>query len=443
MYRFVICAQPFAGHVNPALPISQALVERGHDVRFYTGSRHKARVEATGARHVAPSRALDSGEDIDVMFPERAGLGRLDQARFDLTWFVESLPAQIADLEESLADAPADVVVCDQTVGCGYALHSKHGLPWATYGFTAIGIRDPLVPHFGLGIRTSTSRLAPLRNRTLDVVTRRVLFRFVQPAGVAALRVAGVEPDGRSVFDLPVSPYLYLQAGVPAMEYPRRTWPAQLHFVGALLPPPPPESVQQPSWWGDMHTAERVVLVTQGTVASDLEQLVVPTLRAFADDPATLVVATGPKCTAEALSSLLPLPANARVVPYLPFGPLMPHVDVMVTNGGYGGHLTALHAGVPLVVAPAFEEKPDVARRVAYAGVGIDMRTSTPTPRQVHTAVHQALNDPRYRATAAAVSADLRAAGGPALAADLLERLADTRDLVPRDPGAPLPALRR
>ncbi len=432
MYRFVICAQPFAGHINPALPIARALVERGHDVRLLTGSTYRERVEATGARHVAPTHAPDlDGEDVDAAFPERTRLKGLDQFRFDIsTVFLKPMPAQVADLEELLAAEPTDVLLCDPASFGGYAMHRKHGVRWATYGITVLSMSDPLVPPFGLGLRASSSPLALLRNRLLTTFTQKVLLRSLQTAADAAGRAAGLEPDGRWLFDVPLSPYLYLQPGVASLEYPRRHWPQQLHFVGGLLPPPP-QSAELPSWWGDLAGAERVVLVTQGTVATDPEQLVVPTIRAFADDPGTLVVATIPGRSIESLS-LRPLPGNARVAPFVPFEPLMPYVDAMVTNGGYGGVTCGLRSGVPLVVAGASEEKPEVARRVEYSGAGVDLRTGSPSPQQVRSGVLRVLTDPAYRAAAEKVSADLHGYDGPTLAANLLVELAETGKLVAR-----------
>jgi UDP:flavonoid glycosyltransferase YjiC (YdhE family) len=172
------------------------------------------------------------------------------------------------------------------------------------------------------------------------------------------------------------------------MDYPRRSWPPQVRFVGALLPAPPSASSGLPPFWDEVRAAQRVVLVTQGTVATDPRQLIAPTLRALADEPDTLVLAVPVHGDARARLPQ-PLPANARVAPFTPFGTLLPHVDVMVTNGGFGGHLAALPEGVPLVVAGGTEDKPEVARRVDYTGVGVDLRTPSPTPSQVRDAVRR------------------------------------------------------
>jgi UDP:flavonoid glycosyltransferase YjiC (YdhE family) len=59
----------------------------------------------------------------------------------------------------------------------------------------------------------------------------------------------------------------------------------------------------------------------------------------------------------------------------------------MVTNGGFNGVQSALSHGVPLVCAGKTEEKPEVCARVAWAGVGIDLKTQRPKPDQIKQAI--------------------------------------------------------
>ena len=87
---------------------------------------------------------------------------------------------------------------------------------------------------------------------------------------------------------------------------------------------------------------------------------------------------------------------NTYVAEYIPHDVLLPKVDVMVTNGGYGAVQRALSMGVPLVVAGNTEDKPEVAARVAWTGAGINLRTGTPTAGAVRAAVREVLNDRRY-----------------------------------------------
>jgi UDP:flavonoid glycosyltransferase YjiC (YdhE family) len=145
-----------------------------------------------------------------------------------------------------------------------------------------------------------------------------------------------------------------------------------------------------------------------------------------------LVVAAGVRDPAEL--GMHPLPSNVRAERFIPFTPLMPLVDVFVTNGGFGGVQYALSSGVPIVAAGTTEDKAEIGNRVAYSGVGINLRVNTPTPEQVADAVRAILADDGYRQRARAVQAELRRHDAPREAAELLERLAHDRAPVLRQP---------
>ena len=110
----------------------------------------------------------------------------------------------------------------------------------------------------------------------------------------------------------------------------------------------------------------------------------------------------------------------------------MPLIDGYVTNGGYGGVTIALANGVPVVSGGTTEDKAEVGGRVAYTGVGINLKTSRPTVERLRTAIFSILRDPSYRQRAAEIQRDLAAHDGPAEAAQLLEQLAATRKPVLR-----------
>ena len=49
MTRFLFATMPAAGHVIPALTVARELVERGHEVQWYTGAAYRGAIEAIGA----------------------------------------------------------------------------------------------------------------------------------------------------------------------------------------------------------------------------------------------------------------------------------------------------------------------------------------------------------------------------------------------------------
>jgi UDP:flavonoid glycosyltransferase YjiC (YdhE family) len=147
------------------------------------------------------------------------------------------------------------------------------------------------------------------------------------------------------------------------------------------------------------------VHVTQGTLDNaDLRRLLEPTIEALAGDDLLVVATTGGPDPGPLRSGL---PANARLERFIPHDVLLPHVDVMVTNGGYGGVQQALANGVPLVVAGDSEDKPEVAARVRWSGTGIDLRTGRPTPDKLAAAVRRVLAESSFAARARTLQSEI------------------------------------
>jgi UDP:flavonoid glycosyltransferase YjiC (YdhE family) len=193
-----------------------------------------------------------------------------------------------------------------------------------------------------------------------------------------------------------------------------------VRFLGPLTPR---TDLPTPAWWTDLRGERPVVLVTQGTIANrDLTELIRPTVEALADQDVLVVVTTG----GPPIEALGPLPTNVRAAEYLPYDQLFPHLAVMVTNGGYGGVHYALAHGVPLVVAGGGEDKPEVAARVAWSGVGVNLRTGHPTREVIRRGVHEVLTDNRYKAAAVAAAEQIAASPGVAGLEDLVTQLSSS-----------------
>jgi UDP:flavonoid glycosyltransferase YjiC (YdhE family) len=440
MARFLFATVPVLGHVNPGLPIARALIQRGHQVRWYTGQAFRGAVEATGAQYLPMNPQIDyDATNLDATYPGRKGLTGLAAMKWDLKHlFLDAIATQVAELRQLLRNVPADAIVTDPAF-MGVSGLTVADPPYANYGITALTLKSRDTAPFGLALPPDGSALGRLRNSVLHAAFQHLLFRDVNAYANKLRAGLHLPPLQGGVLDA-FSPYLYLQSGTAAFEYPRSDLPPHVHFVGPLLPTPP-QHVTLPPWWADLKRGQPVVVVNQGTIATNANNLIAPALRALADEP-VLVVATTGGASAEDLG--FALPPNARVAPFIPFGALLPHVDLMVTNGGYGGVQFALAHGVPLVVAGDTEEKPEIAARVAWSGAGINLKTGTPTPEQIRVAVRTALDSPKYRQHAQRIQADYTRHNAPQAAAALLERLAATRRPVLRDAQpAPVPSTER
>jgi UDP:flavonoid glycosyltransferase YjiC (YdhE family) len=437
MARLLLCAMPAVGHVTPMLPLAAALVSRGHEVRCYTGEAFRDKVERTGATFEPMVTPLDPGDRaLDDLLPalrEQTGVAQLKTAL--KLFFIDSAPGQVADLRRIRAAWPMDAIVSDTAfIGTGLLHELGEGPPWAALSALPLMLSSRDTAPFGPGIPPLGGAPGRLRNAVLRTLVGRVVMRDVTAHANVRRAGLGLPPRTELIFDGALSPFLYLQAGVESLEYPRSDLPAQVHFVGPMQDKAVP-AFDPPAWWGEVTAATRpVVHVTQGTVTTGADQLLTPTIRALADEDVLVVATTG----GPPVETLGVLPANVRAAAFIPHAALLPHVSAMVTNGGFGAVQLALAHAVPLVVAGATEDKPEVANRVAFAGAGLNLRTGRPKEQAIRQAVTRLLTEPRFRAAARMIAQDMAGHDGPRDAGILIEQLATTGRPVLRG-GQPTP----
>lgn len=405
MATYLIAATAMPGHVLPMLAIGRHLAGLGHRVLVHTASQFRAQVEAVGATLVPFDPAID--HDYRTLESRHPAWRQMPGGHARLCYglrhfFADAMAPQLAGLRAVLAAEPVDAILVD-TMFCG-ALPLLLGPrsarpPVLAVGITALSLSSCDTAFFGTALAPSATLEGRVRNLAMNGNLKRAMFGPLQQYFDQRLAELGAPALPDFVLDALITlPDRYLQLTAAEFEYPRSDLPASVRFVGPLAPPAG-RQFEAPSWWPELDDGRPLVLVTQGTLANDDPgQLILPTLEALAGRADLQVIATtgGP-----VPAQLAALPANARIVPFVPYDRLLPKVAVMVTNGGYGAVNHALSLGVPLVVAGASEEKPEIAARVAWSGAGINLGTGKPGTRQLAQAVHSVLAEPRYRQRAA------------------------------------------
>jgi MGT family glycosyltransferase len=411
----------------PLQPVVRELVSRGHTVRWYTSARFADQVEAAGAQLEPMSPQLDKfAGPLDELYPERARLKALKRVKWDLKHlFMAPAEGQAAELRRLHERQAADVLLCDPGFGAARLLSEQGGTPWVSVGSTPLTLPSRDTAPFGSGLPPSSTAAGRVRNAVLRYVFNNIVMRDVGADRNMLRKQVGLPPSREDLMGSGISPHLHLQSGVADLEYPRSDLPAHVHFIGALTGAVDAAAVM-PDWWQAVRESGRpIVHVTQGTVSNtELDDLLLPTLKALAQEDVAVVATLGDAASAREFSDL---PANAYIAPFLPYHLLLPHISLMVTNGGFGGVNEALRHGVPLVVAGRSEDKPEVAARVAYAGAGIDLRTDTPDVAALRTAVREVLDTPSYGLKARALADRYSEAQAGPRAADLIEDLVGTR----------------
>ncbi|WP_440695848.1 glycosyltransferase [Clavibacter nebraskensis] len=406
MSTYLLCAPPIYGHLAPLVAVGRGLAARGHDITVLTGAKHRDLVVGCGLRF-APLPAdvdFDDAHLDELLASASAARGVAVIREGMIAMFVRVIPGQHRALRALLDDGRFDAVLAEGafTGLVPYlALPPAGRLPVLGIGTTPVVLASVDAAPFGAALPPGRGPLGRLRNRALALAVRPGLTRPLRRAVDAVLAEIGAPASRADAFDYAYRCFdaLY-QLSVADLEYPRRELPATVRFVGPLREAADGAcEVALPDWWPDLVDGRPVVHVTQGTIDNaDLGRLIAPTLRALAHEDVLVVATTGGRPVADVARALGgPLPANARVAEYIPYDLLLPRIDAVVTNGGFGGVQRAIAHGLPLVVAGSTEDKPEVAARVAWAGCGRDLRTGTPRPDAIRRAVREVLTTPSYR----------------------------------------------
>ena len=429
MSNILICAFPNPGHVTPMLSVGLHLSGLGHTVTFHTGEIFRSQVETAGLQFAG----MTGRANIDYRKPgnssEMGSLPERDRILNNLKyWFIDPLPDQHRRLQQILEETSVDLILTSSMYfGCFPMVLGPEETRPPVIG---CGVTPLILRSIDCGL---TSHDATPDGRKRNQEEHFLLERAFQPiadqlnlalAKCAAPSISGFWAD--SIYTLPD---LFLQFTGDAFEFPRSDMPSKVRFVGPVLPNES-ASFREPAWWSELDGSKPVVLVTQGTLANfDLQELIQPTLTALADENVIVIVATGRADTGDLIA-----PTNAKVEAFVPFVRLLPKVDVMITNGGYGAVQQALSFGVPLVAAGDTEEKAFTAARVGWTGAGINLGTRRPASEQIRAAVRSVLTDSQYREQAQRLRTNFSQYDALAEIARSVDTLtADTRDICMTD----------
>ena len=421
MSHILVCAVPNPGHVGPMLAVAQHLQSVGHRVTFYTAATFRDKVESAGVRLVTMPGKANYDYRRPIASPEHKDLPAKDQnLQLLITHFAETIPDQNQGIQQILHETPVDLILVD-TMFCGIfpiLMGPKYNRP----PVIGCGVNPILLSSRDCGPYSPPTDRTEGRQQILE--EKQVFERTYQPIGdrIDALMHSYGLPTLPHFFtdSMYLLPDTFLQFTAEALEFPRSDLPAKIRFIGPILPSPSIEFAE-PYWWAELDGSRPVVLVTQGTLANhDFSELIQPALQGLKDDNVTVIVAAGKSDT-----HIPDIPGNVRTASFIPFDRILPRVDVLVTNGGYGAVNHAFSLGVPIVVAGETEDKAIVAARVDWTGAGINLKTRYPSPEQIGKAVRTVLTNQQYRDEAERLRANFaryHALEGIALAVDAMLR---------------------
>ena len=406
--RVLVASMPAEGHFKPLTGIAAYLSSRGHDVRWYAGPQYGRKLGALDMTWFPYRRATEvTGENLNELFPERAGLKGPRMISFDLEkFFVANVDSHFADIVELRSEFPFDVLLCDGAMLVEKLVAERLRVPVFAVALSMVMPDSSSPPPF-FGLRPARTILG----RTQHRVVRRLLASTSRRGALAYNEilarhdVAPIPHDGFPQAPMATARRVFLN-GSPGLEFPGYRPLANAEYVGPIVPARVEPSRAMPLPPAVLDPDTKVIAVSQGTVDhTDPTKLIIPTLEGLTASPYVVVATTGGARTAE-LRQRFAGP-NIVLEDYVDYDRLFPHVDVFITNGGFGSVLAAIRHGVPVVAAGKTEGKNDICARIGHNSLGVDLRTERPKPANIRAAVNRVIAEPTFSANVDALRVEL------------------------------------
>ncbi len=388
MSTYVFLNIPALGHINPTLPIVDALTSHGETVIYCLPDKFRETVEAVGAKfQTFPRETLfnsaDSRDD------KSRGDERIALIPFAMAWSSMDVVPQLVEIIKA---AKPDCLVYN-------VMHLWARMAARILGIPAVGFRPFHAPreHRSVTGPFATPALADLA-LTADRELARLSGAFELPSVTLNSLVSEVE-DLTLIF-MPKE----FQQGADAFD-------ERFLFVGPSLRASEPEQrllEEQPS---DTRTK---IYVSLGTLRNNLPEFYRACFSAFSPKECRVVMSVGHQIDIDVLG---PVPENFIIVPSAPQLALLPKVDVFVSHGGLNSTMESLYFGVPLVVVPSIREQKLTARRVQELGIGVVLDHAGLTPDTLREAALTVGRDTGIRDRMIEMRQLTRAAGGAKRAA--------------------------
>lgn len=401
--------------------MAKQIIGKGYDVTFLTGSEYQEKIESVGANFVSLQGDADFTEDkISSMVKEFLNTVPPPSSDAIVTkGFVDMVPSQHEGVQRALRsiveqDSDARIVIVFEGSFRG-TFPTKFGAPGIQpLGHIGLGVVPASLTSidtrpYGKGLKYDPSPEGRATNMAAHKKDNQERFSESQKRWKEVMTSLGASAPDMAWRDTSYRlADIFIQMCSPSIEYPRSDAPSTFRFSGGLPKGFRDRMTAKPSWWNDiLNKGDReIVFVSQGTLALNPVDLMIPTMNALKDRDNIITVCALGK-TGATLPKGTEVPANARVEDFIPYDDILEYADVFITNGGYGSLQHSLSNGVPLIVGGEGADKPENAMRVEFSGAGIDLKTAHPTEEALYEAVMKVLENPKYKMRAVEIKKEM------------------------------------
>ncbi len=383
MSKIVFFCIPAHGHTNPTLGVVRELVNRGHEVLYYSYNVMREKIESAGATFISCDD-YDMEQKLDPKDAVRVG----KDLAFSTNLLVETTLALDEHILEDMKQLQPDCIVVDSMAVWGKAIALKLGIPFVSSTTTfAFNQHSAKIMKQGLGD----------------------LFKMIFSMGKINKDIKRLQDKGypiKSVLDIiqndeNTHTVVYTS---PQFQPCAETFTDKYAFVGPSIRPATSEIVK---------TKDKLVYISMGTVNNDMLPLYKECISAFAETDYQVIMSVGNLVSMEEFGKL---PENVSVYPSVDQIAVLEKADVFLSHCGMNSVNESLYFCVPLVMLPQTTEQGGVATRVEQVGAGIRLEKADAT--SILDAVNKGLTESSYKENATTISNGFKACSGAKGAAD-------------------------
>ncbi|MBQ6996517.1 MAG: glucosyltransferase [Lachnospiraceae bacterium] len=383
MGKIVFFCIPAHGHTNPTLGVVRELIERGHEVWYYSYNMLKEKIEATGAKFV-PCDEYDTELKLEPKDTARVG----KDLAFSTKLLVDTTLALDDMVCKDMERLQPDCIVADSMAVWGKAVALKLGIPFVssttTFAFNKYSakiMKQSIGELFGMifsmsKIQKDIKRLQdkgyPVKN-VLDII----------------------QNDEKTDTVVYTSPQFQPCADTFSDKY---------AFVGPSVRTVT-EQIEK--------TKEKLIYISMGTVNNDMLQLYKNCIAAFKETEYQVIMSVGNLVDIESFEEL---PENISVYTQVDQIAVLSQADVFLSHCGMNSVNESLYYEVPLVMYPQTSEQGGVANRVLQLGAGIQLKKTTPSA--ILEAIEEVMDNFSYQENAVKIADGFRKCTGAKAAAD-------------------------
>lgn len=383
MSKIVFFCIPAHGHTNPTLGVVRELVERGHQVYYYSYNSFQEKIEAVGATFV-------SCDDYDVeQNPDPRDAARVGK---DIVFSTQILVDTTLALDDmvcrDMERLRPDCIVADSMAAWGKAVALKLNIPFIS-STTTFAFNQHSAKIMKQSAREMISMIFAMPKVQKDI-------KRLQDKGYPVKNFLDIIQN-----DDKIDTIVYTS---PEFQPCADTFSDKYAFVGPSVRPASSQIKKK---------KEKLIYISMGTVNNDMMKLYKNCMLAFADTDYQVVMSVGNLVD---IASLGTVPENISVSCHVDQIAVLEKADVFLSHCGMNSVNESLYYHVPLVMYPQTSEQGGVATRVAQLGAGIRLEKNNPLA--IREAIEEVLKNPQYRDNATAISNGFKKCGGAKAAAD-------------------------